>query len=59
MAASQAVSRRRARTWLFVALLVAAGSVLISQAPLPKEWIDADTGHRVVRLTGDAGGSTL
>ena len=27
--------------------------------PLPKEWIDADTGHRVVRLTDDAGGSTL
>jgi hypothetical protein len=25
----------------------------------PKDWIDADTGHRVVRLTGDAGGSTL
>jgi enterochelin esterase-like enzyme len=28
-------------------------------APLPKDWIDADTGHRVVRLTDDAGGSTL
>ena len=25
----------------------------------PQDWIDADTGHRVVRLTGDAGGSTL
>ena len=29
-----------------------------SQAP-PTDWIDAATGHRVVRLTGDAGGSTL
>ena len=47
------------RTWLFVAPLTAAGSVLISQQPLPKAWIDADTGHRVVRLTDDAGGSTL
>jgi oligogalacturonide lyase len=26
---------------------------------VPKEWIDPDTGHRVLRLTGDAGGSTL
>jgi oligogalacturonide lyase len=26
---------------------------------LPREWIDAGTGHRVVRLTDDAGGSTL
>src|SRR3970040_1981907 len=54
-------------TWLFVALLSTAGTALLSQAPLPfdsaqgrpKDWIDADTGHRVVRLTGDAGGSTL
>jgi oligogalacturonide lyase len=44
---------------LFAALLMVAASVLFSQAPLPKAWIDADTGHRVVRLTGDAGGSTL
>src|SRR5881628_2310825 len=47
------------RTWLFVALLVTAGSALRPQEPLPKEWIDAQTGHRVVRLTDDAGGSTL
>src|SRR5258706_4140792 len=47
------------KTWLFIALLVMAGSDLISQAPVSKEWIDADTGHRVVRLTGDAGGWTL
>src|SRR5882672_3468341 len=52
-------SEVRMRGWLFVALLAAAGSVLSSQAPLPREWIDADTGHRVVRLTDDAGGSTL
>jgi len=47
------------RTWLFVALLVTAGSALHQQDALPKEWIDAETGHRVVRLTDDAGGSTL
>jgi len=47
------------RTWLFVALLVTAGSALHQQDALPKEWIDAETGHRVVRMTDDAGGSTL
>src|SRR2546427_8770451 len=46
--------------WLFVAfLLVTAGNALRPQEPLPRDWIDADTGHRVVRLTDDAGGSTL
>jgi len=45
--------------WLFVAFFLTAGQVLRPQEPLPKEWIDADTGHRVVRLTDDAGGSTL
>jgi oligogalacturonide lyase len=45
--------------WLFVACLVTAGHVLRPQEPLPREWIDADTGHRVVRLTDDAGGATL
>src|SRR5438105_1318940 len=45
--------------WLFVAILATAGYVLGSQDPLPKEWIDPATGHRVVRLTDDAGGSTL
>ncbi len=30
-----------------------------AQDPAPRDWIDPDTGHRVVRLTGAAGGSTL
>src|SRR5262245_47939918 len=30
-----------------------------SAADVQRDWIDADTGHRVVRLTGDGGGSTL
>src|SRR5262249_38147947 len=25
----------------------------------PREWIDPDTGHRVIRLTEDSGGSSL
>jgi oligogalacturonide lyase len=27
--------------------------------PSPADWRDADTGHRIVRLTGESGGSTL
>ena len=37
----------------------AFGTVLLSQTPLQKDWVDPATGHRIVRLTGDAGGSTL
>src|SRR6187401_942397 len=36
-----------------------AGTGLQVQEPAPNDWIDPDTGHRVVRLTDDAGGSTL
>src|SRR5947208_16931318 len=45
--------------WLVAAILATAGYVLGSQEPLLKEWIDRDTGHHAVRLTDDAGGSTL
>jgi oligogalacturonide lyase len=46
------------------ALLMAAGATLYPQAPasvgpLATDWIDPATGHRIVRLTDDAGGSTL
>ena len=44
---------------LVLVALVAAGMVRQAQDPAPKDWIDPDTGHRVVRLTGDPGGSTL
>jgi oligogalacturonide lyase len=47
------------RTWVFVAALMTAAGVLYSQEPSRTDWIDADTGHRVVRLTDEAGGSTL
>ena len=42
--------------------LLATGLVLSFAALQPQEkrdWVDPDTGHRVVRLTDDAGGSTL
>jgi oligogalacturonide lyase len=45
--------------WLIViALSAIAGSPPRQDEP-PREWIDPDTGHRVVRLTDAAGGSTL
>jgi hypothetical protein len=45
---------------LFGALIVhvlAADSA--SDAPLPSDWTDAKTGHRVIRLSPDEGGSSL
>src|SRR3989454_10898327 len=47
------------RTWPLVALLVSGGSVLHPQERSLRDWIEIDTRHRVVRLTDDAGGSTL
>jgi oligogalacturonide lyase len=47
------------RVWPVVALLLTGGSALNPQGALLKDWTDAETGHRVVRLTDDAGGSTL
>src|SRR6476659_7609328 len=47
------------RTWLFVAVLAIVGGAVHPQEQVRRNWIDADTGHRVVRLTDDAGGSTL
>ena len=50
---------------LVAAVFAGAGTALLSQSPFdsaqakPRDWIDAATGHRIVRLTGDAGGSTL
>ena len=47
------------RPCLLAALSMTAGTILsIPQQP-PRDWIDRDTGHHAVRLTDDAGGSTL
>src|SRR4029077_2736404 len=47
------------RTWLLLVAVIMAGGVRHPQVPPQKDWIDAQTGHRIVRLTDDAGGSTL
>src|SRR5262249_58126269 len=40
-------------------VLAAAATLDALQSPPPRDWVDPATGHRVVRLTDDAGGSTL
>ena len=47
------------RTLSAIAVLAAGWSVHALQDPPPRDWIDPATGHRIVRLTDDAGGSTL
>jgi oligogalacturonide lyase len=41
-----------------ILVLAVAECVAYAQSP-PADWIDAATGHRVIRLSGDAGGSSL
>src|SRR5688572_1818067 len=48
------------RTWFVTsAVVLAASALFLAQEPRPTDWIDQATGHRVVRLTGETGGSTL
>src|SRR5690349_854358 len=40
-------------------VMVWAEAVHVQPPPAPLEWIDGATKHRIVRLSGDTGGSTL
>src|SRR5215471_7111169 len=40
-------------------LLVFAAGLLPAQSNLPTEWVDPDTGHRVIRLSRDDGTQSL
>src|SRR5436309_9145585 len=44
----------------FTSLIVVLGRFeeTNAQAP-PREWVEKETGHRVIRLSGDEGGSSL
>src|ERR1051326_970599 len=47
---------------LFVAVIATLFSVVIAFAqpqPPPREWIDPDTGHRVIRLSDEPGSASL
>jgi oligogalacturonide lyase len=46
------------RSALFVMLVIAIALPLAAQEP-PKEWIEPATGHRVIRLSRDAGTASL
>ncbi len=47
-------------TWLFLAVtMVASVAVRSAQDLVPREWIDPDTGHRVVRLSDEPGSQSL
>src|SRR3954469_20431744 len=45
------------KPWIFG--LALAALAVAPNAQEPRDWIDPDTGHRIIRLTDDAGGSTL
>src|SRR2546427_13009690 len=42
---------------LFVLLIAAA--LASAQQEIPREWIDTDTGHRVIRLSDEPGSASL
>src|SRR5437764_12993404 len=43
----------------FLFLMLAAIAALSAQPPAPTEWIDPDTGHRVIRLSREPGTASL
>ncbi len=48
------------KTCLVIAVTIAAGvAVHSAQESVPREWIDPDTGHRVVRLSDEPGSQSL
>jgi len=48
------------KTWLIVAVAMTTGVALRSaQDSVPREWVDPDTGHRVVRLSDEPGSQSL
>src|SRR5437773_228738 len=42
----------------FLAWAMLLGAAAWAQAP-PREWVEKETGHRVIRLSGDEGGQSL
>src|SRR5436190_15665330 len=40
-------------------IMIALGALSVMAQDLPREWIDPDTGHRVVRLSNEPGSASL
>src|SRR5215217_9256624 len=47
------------KSLLLIHLTVLAAAAEQPQAQVPREWVDPDTGHRVVRLSEEAGSQSL
>src|SRR5215467_6652158 len=41
------------------AVLLLASAVMAQQSEVPREWIDPETGHRVIRLSDEPGSASL
>jgi|GEM_PF-6681436 len=53
---------QRSTKWLLIAGVLCAcwwQKVLAQHSEVPREWIDHDTGHRVVRLSDEPGSQSL
>ena len=58
--AAAGVASTSMKTWLVLAVAMAAGvAARSSQESVPREWVDPDTGHRVVRLSDEPGSQSL
>jgi oligogalacturonide lyase len=49
----------RIKPLVVVAMLFQAVTPHSSAKDVPTDWVDPDTGHRIIRLTGDEGGASL
>ncbi len=47
------------RSLTFISVLLLSYPQVFTQTELPREWIDTDTGHRIVRLSDDAGSQSF
>jgi len=45
--------------WVYLSALIMTVTISVSAQELPREWIDPDTGHRVVRLSEEPGSASL
>src|SRR5437667_9058440 len=52
-------SLKMKRAWILVALHLFAVAAVAQQSAPPREWIDPDTGHRVIRLSDEPGSASL
>lgn len=54
---------QRSTTWLLsiscVVCVFLSRGALAQQSEIPREWIDPDTGHRVIRLSDEPGSASL